>query len=168
MKTLTLIRHAKSDHSDPTILDIDRPLSSRGERVCDLLSQILSRLDITPDIALVSPAARTRQTIRALRKSLSLKKKQIQIIDSLFTLTKSDSGTSFLAQLCGLDASIDHSLIVGHNPGLSEIISTLSHTTIGLGTGGLVILSLDLDSWSNLSETTLVRVLFSIEPSEWI
>src|SRR5260370_34478821 len=69
MKTLMLLRHAKSDWDDRSLSDFDRPLADRGNRDAPRMGKALSKRGPLPDIIISSPAARARQTIEAVVKS---------------------------------------------------------------------------------------------------
>ncbi|MEO0763161.1 MAG: histidine phosphatase family protein, partial [Pseudomonadota bacterium] len=70
MKTVILLRHAKSSWSDPELEDHERPLNKRGKAAAPLMGDWLERSGYRPDLVLCSPAKRTRQTLRRIAAAM--------------------------------------------------------------------------------------------------
>src|SRR5437763_1654347 len=83
MKTLFLIRHAKSSWPDPALPDKDRPLGDRGRRDARKMGKRLAKRDVKPDLILSSPARRALKTARIIAKKLDYKRKDIVAADRL-------------------------------------------------------------------------------------
>ena len=78
MKTIILVRHAKSSWKDPGLDDFDRPLNKRGKRNAPFMGGKLKKRDILPDLVLSSPAKRAKKTAIAVAKALGYPKKEIK------------------------------------------------------------------------------------------
>ncbi|MCA0042458.1 SixA phosphatase family protein [Celeribacter litoreus] len=113
---LILMRHAKSSWDDPLQDDIDRPLNERGHRNALMMGHWLEQNGYVPDQALVSAAARTRETFERVQVGLR-KKPEARILDELYL-------ASDLAILRTLQRATGQTvLVVGHNPGIAEFAS---------------------------------------------
>src|SRR5947199_872234 len=85
MKTLFLIRHAKSSWTDPALPDKDRPLGNRGRRDAPKMGKRLAKRDVKPDLILSSPARRALKTAEIIAKKLDYKRKNIVVEDRLYS-----------------------------------------------------------------------------------
>ena len=88
-KTLYLLRHAKSSWDDPTLVDHDRPLASRGRRASRMMADYLRRRRITPTLVLCSSSTRTRETLERVSPGLG-DETEMQIEDGLYSAFASD------------------------------------------------------------------------------
>jgi len=115
MRRLILLRHAKAEGDAPSGDDFDRALAPRGQREARAVAAKMAALGLHPDVALVSPALRTRQTFEAVDEALP--GAQAHFDRSLYN---ADAGAlRQLAQEAGEDAGTV--LVVGHNPGVQEL-----------------------------------------------
>ncbi|MER8546280.1 histidine phosphatase family protein [Mesorhizobium sp. M0323] len=115
MKQLLLLRHAKSSWDDPDLIDFDRPLSARGLKAAPLVGRELARRGWLPELALVSPALRTRDTWRLVSAELPAKV-QAKFSQALYEAAAAD----ILAKVRQVKAGTGTLLVLGHNPGLEE------------------------------------------------
>ncbi len=113
MKTLILMRHAKSTWEHPYLEDKLRPLNDRGKRDAPLMGQYLVNAAMIPDVVLSSSAVRTVATTNLLCQAMNVPKSNINLIDDFYTF--SDNGDLYMSHLTNLDDTIDTALIVGHN-----------------------------------------------------
>ncbi|WP_286240011.1 SixA phosphatase family protein [Neptuniibacter halophilus] len=120
MKTLSLVRHAKSSWKDPELKDFDRPLNKRGKRDLPALSERTEQSGIRPDLILSSGARRAITTARALHSQLNLSPEQLLIVPELYEAC----AETLLYILQQLPNRVTHVMLVGHNPGL-EILGHL-------------------------------------------
>jgi phosphohistidine phosphatase len=116
MKTLYLLRHAKSSWRDSSLADFERPLKKKGQFQADQLSDHLSSLLPPPTRVLCSPALRTRETLHYFLEQWPLPKSAISYPDDLYL---ADRETLFRL-IQALPKKDDIVLLVGHNPGLSH------------------------------------------------
>ena len=149
MKTLTLLRHAKSDWDDMTLRDFDRTLNDRGRRGAEAMGAHLRRMGWHCDAALASPAARVKRTIEGTAIDV-----RPRYDDRLYL---ADAGTilGLLQEVEGDPASV---LVAGHNPGLQELIfllvgpehenALLSEAAAKFPTATIAVLELAIDRWT--------------------
>ncbi len=121
MKQLFLLRHAKSSWDDPDLDDFDRPLAERGLKAARLIGRELAARGWLPEMVLVSPALRTRDTWRLVAAELPAGH-QIAFARALYDA----SATDILGQSRQVDASNGSLLVVGHNPGLEDLAIQLA------------------------------------------
>lgn len=120
MKTLTLLRHAKSGWDDPVARDFDRPLNKRGRKAAVAMGRKARELDLTPDRLIASPAARVTQTLDSFFEGLGRTLEPLW--DQRLYLASSSTLLDIIRETAG---GIDHLMLVGHNPGLEDLILDL-------------------------------------------
>ena len=155
MKMVLLLRHAKSDWSDPMLADFDRPLANRGFKDAPRMGEVLARFDCVPDRILASPAKRAKQTTELVAQACGYKK-SVQWVDHFYGGASED----LIAALQDLPPNVERPLLVGHNPTMEETVADLLYTgdngwssdsAIRIPTAGLVCLELeDFVDWGNL------------------
>jgi len=149
MKRLILLRHAKAvgEHAGG---DQARPLAPRGIQQVQEVAHAFLAKGWQPQLALVSPAERTCQTARLLAASLG--KMPLVIDRSLYLATAGQ----MLASLMAAPEDIDELLLVGHNPGISELATQLADRTapVHLPTAGYFCHQYDISSWLEIRKQT--------------
>ncbi len=121
IRTLLLLRHAKSSWDDPTEDDFDRRLSMRGRRAAQAIGRELADAAVQPEIILCSAARRTRETLDAILPALA-RDHVVQVERGLYL-----AGVDALqAAVRRLPASAGSALLIGHNPGLHDFAEALS------------------------------------------
>ena len=152
MKHILILRHAKSDWSNPALADFDRPLAERGLKDAPLMGQALARFRQTPDIIISSPARRAKQTAELAARAANFQG-TIRWNDSLYPGSSSD----LLAALRALPDTIERPMLVGHNPAFANTAALLCnlHPTdkpedIRLPTAGLICFAVNIANWSAL------------------
>ncbi len=121
MTTLLLLRHANSGSVQENIPDIDRPLNDRGRTAAHKLAQYMCEEGLTADFALCSPALRARETMDQLSVVFP-KKPKIEINSAIYGADVS----TLLDCLRSISKDIDRALLIGHNPSISDLASTLA------------------------------------------
>jgi phosphohistidine phosphatase len=151
-KRLLLLRHAKAVPADGTFADIARPLASRGERDSRHMGERLRHRDERFDLILTSPSVRTRQTAELVAAALGYPRERIAFDERLY-LADPDEIAAVIAEQ---SSSIGCLLLVGHNPGLSELANRLSPALAvdDLPTAALVALDAEVREWSDLAHST--------------
>ncbi len=145
MKTLTIVRHAKSSWKDNNLSDRDRPLNQRGEHDAPLMGKRIVAAGIRPSLILCSPAVRAWTTAKILADEIGYPREFLQRENSLYLA----SLDNILDVLVAQDAEFNNVMLVGHNPGLTEFANYLSPgLTDNLPTTGVVSVSFDQDDWS--------------------
>jgi phosphohistidine phosphatase len=147
MKTLYLLRHAKSSWEDPTLRDFDRPLNKRGLKAAALIGKYMRKHKVRPDVVLSSPAKRTRQTVQLVLEQAQVEPK-MQYDERLYAA----GSTNLLNVLREVDDRIESVLVVSHNPGLQDLLEVLTGELEAMPTAALVQIRLDVDSWSETRE----------------
>lgn len=119
-----MIRHAKSSWNDPSLADHDRPLSKRGHNALTALRDHIEGLELSADLVMCSSSRRTRETLEGIRPALARKAR----VESDSTLYGADV-EMLVAKLRGLDDQITTVFLIGHNPGLSDLVELLADPT---------------------------------------
>lgn len=122
MKTVLLLRHAKSAWDSTAQNDHDRPLNRRGERAADILADHLASQGPRPDLILCSTAMRTRQTLAPLVKALGLPAPPISLEKELYLASED----ALLERLQALTEDVQTVLLIGHNDGIGQLAGTLA------------------------------------------
>ncbi len=155
MKTLTLVRHAKSSWKDTGLRDRDRPLNKRGQRDAPIMGKRLHDHGIRPSLIVSSPANRAWTTAKIFAKELSYPLEFLQRDDNLYLA----SVDRILDVVVSQDEGFNSLMIVGHNPGFTDFANFLSPSlTHNLPTAGVVSVSIDQDHW-NLYEQPRTELL---------
>lgn len=148
MKTIYLVRHAKSSWSDSNIRDQDRPLNKRGKRDAPFMGKLLSDKGIEIDLLITSSAVRAVETAKLIANELSIKKNEIQIDERLYHPSTLD----FLKVINEIDNSCESLMLFSHNPGITEFANFVStNDFINIPTCGIVSLCFDIQNWRDLS-----------------
>lgn len=150
MKHLTILRHTKAKRPEHFPTDPERPLTKRGQRDAAMLGALIRRLDPPVDWIISSPALRTRQTTAAVVEALDFER-EVVWHEAIYDAT----ADTLLEVLALAPAGRDHILLVGHNPGLTELISGLvagapTRLALDFPPGGLAQLSLELFGWNQI------------------
>jgi phosphohistidine phosphatase len=158
VRTLYLLRHAKSSWADPTLPDRERPLAPRGRRDAKRIAEHLVRIGFEPELVLCSSAARTRETLELLRPGLGTS--TVTVEQELYAA----SSDELLARVRLVPDAVASVLLIGHNPGLHQLALVLASTGDELErleakfpTGALATIAL-ATPWSRLApdDATLV------------
>jgi phosphohistidine phosphatase len=154
VKTLYLLRHAKSSWEAPEVPDHDRPLAPRGQRSAARIADHFKRERIQPALVLSSSARRARLTLRPLQKVFA-KSVEVHFESELYAASASE----LLGRLRSVPEPVPSVMLVGHNPGLQELGLMLARPGSGrdalegkFPTGALAALQLDVRTWRELAE----------------
>ena len=147
MKTLYLVRHAKSSWKFPDLADFDRPLNRRGQRDAPMMGQRLHQRGVLPDLIISSPARRTQQTARALAEETGYRS-AIRYEDALYHASPEE----LLAVIHTARGEVSLLMLVGHNPGLTELLTQLTLRSIdNVVTAGVVTVQFTVDRWTEVT-----------------
>jgi len=122
MKTLLIIRHAKSSWDNSGINDIDRPLNDRGKRDAPAMAQRLIKANVKIDLFVSSPAKRARATAETFIREFGRKEKELLLIPELYHAQVQ----VFKEVVAGLDDGYGSAAIFSHNPGITAFANILS------------------------------------------
>ena len=161
MKRLLVLRHAKSSWADSSLDDWQRPLNDRGRREAPRVGGWLRDRSLVPDLIVTSDAVRARETAAALATAAAYTR-EIVVEPSLYHATPADA----IAVLKGIAHQTARTvLIVGHNPGLEDLVSRLSGQHHNLVTAAIVALGVPIDRWSELDLTIAATLEATWQPS---
>ncbi|HKQ01263.1 MAG TPA: histidine phosphatase family protein [Actinomycetes bacterium] len=161
MKSLWLVRHAKSSWDQPRLPDPDRPLAPRGRRAAELLAAHLAASDIRPSLVLCSSSLRTRQTLAAILPTLG-DALEIRIERELYGA----GAAQLLERLRRLPNRASSGMLIAHNPGIQDLALALAAGGPALAglrekfpTGALATLELDVERWRDLDHGTATATI---------
>ncbi|MBV8806703.1 MAG: histidine phosphatase family protein [Sinobacteraceae bacterium] len=163
MTRLTLMRHANAQWKDAELSDFDRPLNRRGESEAAAMGRRLLELRLVPTAVLTSPARRAWQTTEIVIRVLGLSARSMRAQESLY-LAPADE---ILRTLHTIGPRIPHLMIVGHNPGITEVAHLLDSTSSipGLATAAVCSLTFDTSSWADVTAEKFRDVLHETPPA---
>ncbi|PLX82828.1 MAG: phosphohistidine phosphatase [Desulfuromonas sp.] len=157
MKRLLLVRHAKSSWDDPDLADIDRPLNKRGKRDAPTMGRRLAERGIAPGLIVSSPAKRARRTALLLAEEIAYPEETIALDERIYEA----SAAELLDVIRGFDDAQDTALLVGHNPGLTELGNLLTGAGIAnIPTCGILCAELRGTSWKELAAGATILSFF--------
>ena len=143
MLTLYLLRHAKSSWADESMRDFDRPLANRGREDCAVIGRFIEEKGIDFDLVLVSTAARTRETI-ALVKDRAKFQAEVRYDERIYE--------AITAQLLEVISQVENDrqsvLLVGHNPGIADLLALLTGEHHQVTTATFAKIELNASVWS--------------------
>lgn len=140
MRRLIVMRHGEAEIND-AISDHDRPLTPYGMIQADIVAQKLLHIGHLPQLGLVSSARRTRETQSQLARVLAVA--EWQTTNNLYLADV----RSLVRELAQVPATIHSVIVVGHNPGLSDILLALADQALRLDTAEAALLSIEADDW---------------------
>jgi phosphohistidine phosphatase len=146
MKTLILMRHAKSSWKDSNLPDRERPLNKRGKKDAPLMGKVLIEKELIPQKILCSSAVRTHQTLDELVEAIGYTG-EVELLDNLYLAEQ----TVYLEELTKQPDTLERILVIGHNPGLESLVQIFSHRVESLPTAAVAHIVLPIQHWSELS-----------------
>jgi phosphohistidine phosphatase len=163
VRRLTLMRHADAQWKDPAIPDFERPLNRRGIAEAEAMARRLAGLMLVPDLVIASPARRTQQTGEVLARELALRPRNIRHDEALYLARPQD----ILAIVQATGPRVPHLLIIGHNPGISDLARQLAldYEMQGLATAAMCSITFDVHVWSAVGPETSTAVQCEAPPS---
>jgi phosphohistidine phosphatase len=160
MKTLILVRHAKSSHSFGLSSDFDRPLNDRGFREATEMGKRLFKNKTPIDQFVSSPALRAKTTAELFSDEYDRKMKEIYFIPSLYNAALED----FSEAISGMEDAYHHIALFSHNPGITDFASSLTTNHISqMPTCSVFAVSASIDSWKDFAISEK-RFLFFLKP----
>lgn len=153
MRTLYVLRHAKSSWDDETLRDHDRPLAPRGMRAAPLIADHMRAEAIVPDVVLCSTARRTRETLELLGDAIPVDC-DVRFEAELYGAT----ADAIIARLRALPDTAQRAMVIGHNPELQRLVwllarsgPMLSQLSRKFPTAALATLDAEIDGWPGLA-----------------
>ena len=146
MKTLYVLRHAKSSWDDCSLSDFERPLNERGIKTAPLMGKEMKKNDFVPEIIICSTAKRAEQTAKLVKDSAEFDA-EIMFEEAIYEA----SVTTLLHIVSEIDNEFDSALIVGHNPGFENLVRVLTGKVEAMPTAGLAVINLEIESWNEIN-----------------
>lgn len=154
MKTLYLIRHAKSNWKNIDLNDIDRPLKKRGVRDMKTMTKHLMDEGISIDAVYTSPAVRAFETSKILVEELELEDGRFQVDEKLYL----PDFTTLLKHILYLDTKLENVAIIGHEPSLSALINYFLENPLDkVITSSVTKLTFSVNHWTDISSANLLE-----------
>jgi phosphohistidine phosphatase len=146
MKTLLLMRHAKSSWDNAETSDFERPLNEIGLKTAPFMGSIIYQNGLQPELIISSPAKRAKQTA-VLIKAVAEISAKIEYRDELYGARP----TAFLEVTSGIVNKYDSVLLIGHNPELENFINKLTGENQSMRTASIAVIKLNVGKWSEIS-----------------
>lgn len=143
MRTLYLLRHAKSSWDDASQPDFERPLANRGREACALIGEFIREKGIDFDLVLVSPAVRTRETIKLIKEHAKFRG-EVRYDERIYEATVSQ----LLEVIAQVDDDRESILLVGHNPGMEGLLAHLTGEQVHVTTANFAKIEIEATKWS--------------------
>ena len=155
MKTLLFLRHAKSSWKDPSLQDEERPLNSRGRLAAPKMGELLRTLQLVPDQVLCSTAVRAESTCRAVCEASHFEGPTTYLPE----LYLASAETLLATAATHGEATASRVMLIGHNPGMENIVSRLCGRLQPFPTAALAAFRFDVSEWSALSDQSPAEML---------
>ncbi len=149
MKTLLVLRHAKSSWGNANLTDFERPLNKRGKRDAPRMGELLKEHDLTPDLIITSSAERALATAEAVAM-VSGYEREIRVTRQFYLAEPA----AYLLLLNELGAEYGRVLVVGHNPGVEDLVELFTDIWERMPTAALAHIELPIDDWVELDVDT--------------
>jgi phosphohistidine phosphatase len=149
MKTLLILRHAKSSWDNANLTDHQRPLNDRGKTDAPRMGRVLRDHDLTPDLIIASSAERALATAELVALACDYEN-DIKVTRHLYLAGPED----YLEVLQRVDNRYQRVMVVGHNPGMEELVEELTGQSVTMPTAALAHVTFALDDWRALTDET--------------
>jgi phosphohistidine phosphatase len=155
MKTLYVLRHAKSDWNDASLTDFERPLNERGLNAAQKMGAFMKQRGIVPDLIISSPARRARETAQIIKDAAGIAT-EIHFEPRIY-----EAGIGDLTEIVSqVENDCEKLLIVGHNPGFEQLVEILSGELQPMPTAALAEIELPIENWSETMRGGKLKNLF--------
>ncbi len=157
MKSLYLIRHAKSSWDNPGLNDLERPLNKRGKQNAPMMGKLLNKLGVLPDLIISSPAKRAISTAKRIALETGYPESNISSNKLLYMAGVND----FIEVIMNTGDKINKLMIFSHNYGITDFANYISESNIeNIPTCGVVKIDFDFDSWNKIKKEKGKLVFF--------
>lgn len=154
MKTLLILRHGKSSWKNAGLADHERPLAKRGQRDAPRVGRLLRDENLTPDLILSSTARRALDTAEAVAEA-SRYEGETESRPEFYMA----GPEAYFRALRALSDDYECVMVIGHNPGLEELVEALTGEAEAMPTAALAQVELTLRRWRDLSDETEGRLV---------
>ncbi len=146
MKTLFVLRHAKSSWDCPGLSDYERPLNKRGKKTAPFIGKLMAEKRYIPECILSSPAKRAEQTTTLVMESSGIE------ADVFFDKRIYEASANTLLHIVSeTKEKFESAMIVGHNPGFESLVEVLIGKHNRLTTANLAVIDLNIKTWHEIS-----------------
>jgi phosphohistidine phosphatase len=154
MKTLYLIRHAKSSWDFPQLVDDERPLTEKGIKRTKKLGDYLVNNEILPEIFISSHANRAFHTAQIIAKKIGFPEKNIIIERSIY----SAGIDNIFSVIFGITDNYNSVMLFGHNPAFTNLANYFFENKIdNLPTSGYVCIEFDTENWNEITNSKIIK-----------
>jgi phosphohistidine phosphatase len=150
MKTLYLIRHAKSSWNNNDLTDFDRPLNARGKYDATNMGERLLKQKVMHGCIISSSAKRTKKTAKRITKALKFNYRQIDFREELYH----SNYMTLMNCITNISDVNDSAFIIAHNPGISNFCDYLTHQALCFPTCGIAKITFEVDSWYEITSNS--------------
>jgi phosphohistidine phosphatase len=157
MKTLVLVRHAKSSWDDPSMSDFDRPLNERGKADAPEMAKRLKERLKEIDVFISSPAKRAKKTAKIFAEAFEVDKDKIKLVEDLYLAAPQ----VFYATVAGLNDKHKSAALFSHNPGITDYANSLADIRIdNVPTSGVFAVQADTEEWAGFADAKKTFLFF--------
>ncbi len=157
MKSLYLIRHAKSSWDNPGLNDLERPLNKRGKEAAPMMGKLLNKLGVRSDLIITSPAKRAKSTAKLIALETGFPESDILSSKLLYMADVND----FIKVIKNIGDKINELMIFSHNYGITDFANYISDSNIeNIPTCGAVKIDFEFDSWNKIKKEKGKLVFF--------
>jgi len=160
MKTLYVLRHAKSSWDNAELADFDRPLNDRGESTAPFMGEFMAANGFEPQVIVSSPAVRARRTAQLAKEGANMPA-EIIYDDRIYEA----SPRTLQTVAASIDDRFDSAMLVGHNPGMEGFVRLLTGRSEEMPTAALAVIDLDIERWAEI-DTGLGALRRLIRPKD--
>lgn len=147
MKTLLIMRHAKSSWENNRLEDIERPLNDRGRKDAPLMGEVLKRFKMAPGVVVSSTAERTRQTLDGMLENWD-ETPLVRWEDGFYYGGVED----YVEAVANMPDNMDTGLLLGHNPLVESVVRNLCGADVKMKTASVAAIEWEINSWSKAAE----------------
>jgi phosphohistidine phosphatase len=161
MKSVLLMRHAKSSWKDTKLNDHERPLNKRGKKDAPAMGKLICERELVSQLILTSSALRATETVDGVVECMGYTGK-VEIVDELYLAEPAD----IIQCLNKVSNDVERVMLVGHNPGLESLLQIWSNQIIGMPTGTVAYVVLPVESWGDVKLNTEAEVVELWRPGD--
>ena len=161
MKTLLLMRHAKSSWKDQKLADHERPLKKRGRKDTANIAKFLKKNELVPDLIFTSSAIRAMETAEILMNKLEYEGK-LETLD-VFYMAEPET---YIEKINSAPEEVNQLMVIGHNPGIETLVQYLGDKIDSMPTGAVAVIVLPINSWVELDIKTVGELSRMVLPSD--
>ena len=163
MRTIYLLRHAKSSWKQPELSDLERPLNKRGKRDAPKMGKLLRKRKEIPGLIISSPAKRAFATAKRFAQELKYRIKKIVKRKQLYMGTTED----FIDTISQAEKKFKSIMLVSHNPGITVFANEVSDSHIdNIPTSGVVRIDFDINDWGEIKGSKGKMIFFEYPKKE--